>query len=359
MNTNNEQLISKIPIIGDEQIELLERLSNACGVSGAEEEVRQIVLEQVKPYADEITIDALGNVLVWRKGKNPDSMKVMLAAHMDEVGLMLVDSDEGGTFSFEIVGGIDERQLVGKAVWVGKKHTPGVIGSRPIHLEDDLSRKIPVKSLKIDLGPGGNDKAKPGDHACFATPFQKVGPSLIGKALDDRIGVATLIELVKNAPYEVDLCAAFTVQEEVGLRGARVAAYSFNPDVGIALDSTPANDLPTWDEEENVFYNTRLGFGAAIYIADNATLSDPRLIKFFTSLAEEYNIQYQVRQPGTGGTDAGAIHKQRMGIPSVSISVPGRNAHSAVGIARISDWQSQLSWLFLALNRMNKSILQR
>jgi endoglucanase len=207
------------------------------------------------------------------------------------------------------------------------------------------------------VGLGSPNKCKVGDRATFATKFETWGPSLVGKALDDRLGVATLIELVKNAPENVELLAAFTVQEENGLRGARVAAHSMHPDLAFVLDSTPANDLPVWDDEENGRYNVKLNQGPAIYRMDAATLSDPRLIDYLVKIGAEYDIPYQFRQPGKGGTDAGAIHKQRGGIPSVSISVPGRYAHTAVLIARKSDWKNTLALMYLALSNLTREVL--
>ncbi|MDP2975282.1 MAG: M20/M25/M40 family metallo-hydrolase, partial [Anaerolineales bacterium] len=364
-----------MPTIGTAQIKLLEKLCNAMAVSGDEGEVRTIVLEAVRPYADEVKVDALGNVLVIRHGAElradpepaspregvegearsrsagKDRLRVMLAAHMDEVGFMLAADEGEGIFRFETVGSMDIRQLPGKAVIVGKEHLPGVIGVRPIHLvkDDELKNKISLESLRIDLGPGGA-KAKPGDRATFAAHFQRSGPSIIARALDNRLGVATLIELVRHAPPNVDLLAAFTVQEEIGTRGAKVAAYAFDPDLAIAIDSTPANDLPAWDASENVAYNTKLGLGPAIYVTDKGTLSDPRLIRHLVATAETKRIPYQLRQPGGGGTDAGAIHKGRAGIPSVSVSVPGRYMHTAASLARLDDWKNTLALLHAALS---------
>lgn len=358
--TENRLTSTNAPLIGSDQISLLEKLSNACAVSGDESEVRTIVLEQVKEFCDNLKVDALGNVLAWRKARAEPALRVMLAAHMDEVGMMLVDEDEGGLYQFALVGGLQPRYLVGKAVWVGKQHIPGVIGARPIHLisDEDLKHPIPVDSLRIDLGPDGKGKAKPGDRAAFATLFQQAGPSLRGKALDDRLGVASLIELIKYAPPNIDLAAAFTVQEEVGLRGARVAAYALDPQVAIALDCTPANDFPAWDGSENTHYNSRLGAGPAIYIADGATLSDPRLVRLFLKTAEEEGIPCQIRQPGAGGTDAGAIHLRREGIPSVSVSVPGRYLHSPISQVRLSDWKHTLSLIYAVLTRMSPEMLK-
>jgi tetrahedral aminopeptidase len=345
------------PTIGNTQLKLLEKLCNACAVSGDEGEVRQIVLEEIKDYAEDVKVDALGNVLAMKKGTGQNRVRVMVSAHMDEVGFMLVAEEGEGLYRFETVGSIDVRQLVGKPVWVGHDHTPGVIGARPIHLTtaDERRRAIPLDALRIDIGPGG--KAKLGDRATFATRFQRSGPSLIAKALDNRLGVTTLIELVKHAPANIDLLAAFSVQEEIGLRGAKVAAHAFNPDMGLAVDSTPANDLPAWDNEENAAYNTCLGLGPAIYIADGATLSDPRLVRHFATVGDTEGIPYQMRQPGGGGTDAGAIHRSRAGIPSLSISVPHRYSHTAVSIARLDDWKNYFALLHAALRRVTPSLL--
>jgi putative aminopeptidase FrvX len=347
------------PQIGPEQIALLEKLCNACAVSGDEQQVRKIVLEELKNVADEVRVDALGSVLAVKKAKTPHPLRVMLDAHMDEVGFMIVDDDKEGLFHFVPVGGIDERTLPGKTVLVGKENVPGVIGAKPIHLTEpgETENKIPMDALRIDVGFNGG-KVKVGDRATFATRFRQVGPSLFAKALDDRLGVAVLIELLKHAPENVELLVSFSVQEEIGLRGARVAAYAFNPDLAIAVDSTPAFDLPTWDESENGQYNTRLGGGPAIYIADSGTLSDPRLIRHLAQTAEALGIPYQFRQPGGGGTDAGAIHRVRAGVPSVSVSVPGRYAHTAQMVSRLSDWENTLALVYHAIARLERSLFE-
>ncbi len=351
----------KPPQVGSRQLKLLEDLTLACAVSGDEGEVRKIVLEQVKALADDVSVDHLGNVLATRRGSGSDRLKVMLAAHMDEVGFMLtqLEDREEGAFRFEAVGGIDAGVLLGKPVWVGHEHIPGVIGAKPIHLTsaDERRRPVSIDAMRIDVGPGNSGKVKVGDRATFATPFARVGASLRAKALDDRLGVATLIELMRSSPANIDLLAAFTVQEEIGLRGAQVAAYAFDPDLAIVLDCTPARDLPSWDGEENGQYNTRLGLGPAIYLADSATISDPRLVRHLIQTAEELNIPYQLRQPGGGGTDAGTIHKQRRGIPSVSISVPGRYLHTPAGLVRLADWKNSLALVHAALGRLAPQVL--
>jgi len=344
------------------QIKLLEKLCNAVAVSGEEGEVRKIVLEEVKPYADDVKVDALGNILVRKSakksaGKKP--LRVLLDAHMDEVGFMIVHDDGEGFYQFETVGGIDPRYLVGKQVIVGKNHTVGVIGAKPIHLTTASERRytINVDAMRIDLGPEG--KASAGDRASFATKFKRVGPSIMSKAIDDRIGVVILIELLKNAPKNIELCMSFSVQEEIGLRGAKVAGYHFDPDLAIAVDSTPARDLPDFDGHENYTYNSRLGFGPAIYKANSSAIDDPRLVQFLEDTAVKNKIPYQFRQPGGGGTNAGSIQQTRSGVPVVSVSVPHRYTHSPISIARMDDWKSTLNLLHAALNNLTRDVIRR
>src|SRR5512139_812464 len=346
-----------MPPFGNSQIKLLEKLCNVIAISGDEGEVRRIVLEEIKPYADEVRVDALGSVLATRCGEGRSRPRVLLDAHMDEVGFMIVADDGDGIYRFVTVGGIDSRHLLGKQVLVGRDRTPGVIGGKPVHLmnPDEKTRKVSVDSMRIDLGPGG--KANVGDRAGFATKFKRVGPSILSKAIDDRSGVATLIELLKHAPSNVDVYAAFSVQEEIGLRGAKVAAQYFNPDLAVAIDSTPANDLPLYDGSENMSYNTRLGLGPAIYVADGSTLHDPRLVRFLRETAEAEGIPYQIRQPGGGGTDSGAIQRSLAGIPAVSVSVPHRYTHSPLSIARLTDWKNTITLLHAALKRITPDLV--
>ena len=348
------------PPFGARQLRLLERLSNAVAVSGDEGAVRRIVLEQVRPLADEVRVDALGNVLAVKRGTSPNRLRVMIAAHMDEIGFMLTHDDDKGLFRFGKVGGIDTRNILGKAVWVGPERIPGVIGMTPIHLATPESRKrVPdLDALRIDVGPENAGKVKPGMRATFATEFRRLGPSIRAKALDDRLGVATLIELLRHAPANIDLLAAFTVQEEIGLRGAQVAAFALEPDIAFVLDCTPALDMPHPDGEPNTRYNTRLGNGPAIYTADRATISDPRLIHHLVETAEAESIPYQFRQAGGGGTDAGAIHKQRGGIPSVSVSTPGRYLHTPASLARIDDWKHTFYLVLAALRRLTPEVVR-
>jgi tetrahedral aminopeptidase len=347
-----------MPPFGNAQLRLLEKLCNVIGVSGDEGEVRRIVLEEIKPYADEVRVDALGNVLAVKRGKGTKRLKVMVDAHMDEVGLFIVGDDGEGIYRFETVGAIDVRHLVGKQVMVGRDRIPGVIGGKPVHLmdSDEAKRKVPLESLRIDVGLGG--KVMIGDRAGFATKFRRVGPSIMAKSIDDRIGVATLIELLKHSPSNIDLCAAFAVQEEIGLRGAKVAAQHFEPDMAIAIDSTPANDLPLHDGGENMHYNTKLGLGPAIYIADGSTFHDQRLVRWLSEAGDAEKIPYQFRQPGGGGTDSGAIQKALAGIPTVSVSVPHRYTHSPLSISRVDDWKNTIDLLNSALKKVSPALLK-
>lgn len=343
---------------------LLRKLTEAVSVSGDESAVREIVKGEIEDFVDELWIDPLGNLLAIRRGQGRNRLKVMLAAHMDEVGVMVVDVNSQGGLKFETVGGIDPRQLPGKPVWIGREKLPGIIGAKPVHLTTSEERKstIDVDSLFIDIGAkskeGATGKVKIGERATFATPFNRIGASITAKALDDRLGVASLIEICRIAPPKVDLLAAFTVQEEVGLRGARVAAQALEPDAAVALDCTPANDLPTWDGSENSTFNARLDGGPAIYVADRMTLSHPGLVQLFVETAEEGGIPYQIRQPGGGATDAGAIHLTNEGVPSLSLSVPGRYLHTANSLARLADWRASVKLTYQALNRLRKSTLE-
>ena len=272
-------------------IDLARQLSEASGVSGDESEIRRVVLDSLQGRADQISVDALGNVLVHRRASGRRAVRIMVAAHLDEVGLMVVAITSDGMLQFEKVGGVDERYLLGKAVWVGRDHIPGVVGIKPIHLSGagEVTRAVPLDLLRIDIGAPSKEAAsqrtRPGDRVSFATSFEVHGPLLTGKALDDRLGVASLISLVLDPPGNVELLAAFTAQEEVGLRGARVAAFALKPQAALVLDTTPALDLPTRDGSENIAYNTKLGGGPAVYLADRGTLGDRRLVSLVVEAA--------------------------------------------------------------------------
>ena len=327
---------------------LLEELSQARGVSGDEGAVRDLLIKAVKPYSDEQHVDALGNLICLRKARRAPMAggprKVMVAAHMDEVGLIVTGINPDGTLRFERVGGGDERVLLSKAVLVGDKAVPGVIGYRPIHLIPGPEREHAADMSKaaIDIGAtnkGGAERlARPGDYVTFATRFELVGEEsnqmAIGKAFDDRAGCAVLCELMQE-DYAFDLYATFTAQEEVGMRGARVAAYAVGPDVGIALEGIFCDDLP---KKKDVSPVTQIGKGPAISVMDLSAIMDPRLVKLMVRAAEANGIPYQFKQMVAGGTDAGAIHLTHTGVPSVTVSVPSRYVHAPVSLLSLSDY---------------------
>jgi putative aminopeptidase FrvX len=347
-----------------DSLDLLRRLSEASGISGDESAVRQIVLEAIGERVEEVQVDALGNVLVRARPSSRRGLRVMLAAHMDEVGLMVLGATAEGMLKFDLVGGLDERALVAKPVWVGHARVAGVIGGAPPHLIDWKGELTPYKvdALGIDIGARTKEEAlarvRPGDGAVFATRFERVGSTLRGKALDDRVGVATLIELVLDPPPGIQLLAAFTTQEEIGLRGASVAAHALDPQAAIILDCTPANDQPLWDGSENTTYNTRLGMGPAIYVGDRGTLPNPRLIEHLVRSAEAAGLPYQRRQPGGGSTDAAAIHLARKGIPSISLSVPGRYLHTPIAMIHFDDWRASVALVRTALARLRPETIR-
>ena len=344
--------------IDTRQIRLLEKLCNALSVSGDETEVRRIVRSELENFVDEIRVDALGNLLAIQHAGSSRALRVLLAAHMDEVGLMIVGGEGPGIFRFDKIGGIKVNELVGKQVIVGKEHKPAVIGCRPIHLQtpDDYKKVIELDSLRIDLGK--YESIKIGERAAFATKFQRAGPSIMAKSIDNRIGVAILIELIKNAPENLEVCAAFTVQEEIGARGAAVAAHYFKPDAAFVIDATPAYDFPAHDQVENLKYNTQLGKGPAIYVADKSTIYHPGLFQAMIKTTKDNKIPYQIRQPAGGGTDAAAIQNSLAGIPTLAVSVPHRYPHSPVSVARLADWKIALNLLHTALRNISPAAIR-
>ena len=317
---------------------LLEKLSNARGVSGNEAEVREILIEAVKDHVDEYRVDTIGNLIALKKTKGTrgrSTLKVMLAAHMDEVGLMIVHHESNGHLRFEPVGGIDARVLLSKVVLIGKDKIPGVIGVKPIHLlkQSERQQVMDVDSMTIDIGAKTKEEAqglvKIGDYTTFATEFSPIGTDCVkGKALDDRAGCAALVEILKH-DYPFDVYGVFTAQEEVGARGARVAAYAIDPTYAFALEGTVCDDSP---KKKDVSPVTRVGDGPAITFADNSLLSDRRLVNLLVETAQENKIPYQFKQAVAGGTDAGRITLIKEGVPSVAVAVPTRYIHSPVSL---------------------------
>jgi tetrahedral aminopeptidase len=342
------------------RVDLLKRLSEASGVSGDEGAIRAIILEYIQPAVEEARTDALGNLLVRCRVRGKPSLRIMLAAHMDEVGLMVVRATSEGLLKFEPVGGVNTAALLATQVHVGKNRVPGVIGSKPVHLaeKDEADRPVKPDAMTIDIGAKDKasalEKVKIGDRVMFATTFHSARGVLRGKALDNRIGVATLIELALDPPPGIELVIAFTVQEEIGLRGAKVAAHALAPKMAIILDTTPALDMPMWDASENAVYNSRLGAGPAIYLADRGTLYDSHLINTLADVARAKSIPFQFRQPGGGGTDAGSIHLAREGIPCAAVSVPCRSLHAPCSTARLEDWLGYISLIRAGLTRLGQ-----
>lgn len=343
-------------------IERLKTLSEAVGVSGDESAVRKIVIEAIKDRVDEVRTDTLGNVIAVKKGTGRGVARMMLAAHMDEVGMMIVGIDSDGTLKFEPVGGLDDRVLSGKPVVVGADRLPGVIGAKPVHLLKgaEADQVVKMDSMRIDIGANGKDsagrKVRLGDRATFAATFAHVGTTVRGKALDDRAGCAALIEILRGDPFVFDLHAAFTVQEEIGLRGARVAAHAIDPIAAFVFETTICDDLP---KEDDVSPGTVLGKGPAITVMDRTAIADRRLVDHMIATAESLRIPYQFKQPGLGGTDAGAIHLARGGVPSVVISAPCRYIHSPIAVMSLTDYCNEITLMRAALDRLTPSVFKR
>jgi endoglucanase len=340
---------------------LLRQLSEAIGVSGAEEEVRRIVLAQIDGHADEITVDNLGNVLAFKRGTGRNRLRILVAAHMDEVGFMVTGHNSNGTLSIAAVGGLDPRILLGKRALVGPDKLPGVIGAKPIHLlSSDRSSVVQIDKMRIDIGAtskdGAKSKAELGTRAGFDTQFVNLGATARGKAFDDRVGCAVLVKLLRGEPFAFDLYALFSVQEEVGLRGARVAAHAVNPDAAFVLEGTIADDLP---KEDDVSPTTELGKGPALSLMDRSTIYDRRLNDLLADTAQELGIAYQYKQPGLGGTDAGSISRARGGVPTAAVSVPCRYIHSPAAILNKRDYRDTEKLMRGALMRLSRRTLAR
>lgn len=323
---------------------LLEKLSNAHGVAGNEIGVAKLLKEELAPYVDEFQSDYLGN-LIAIKGKDKEGPKVMIAAHMDEVGLMITSIERNGLLKFRPVGGIDPRVLVSKPIRIGDNSVRGVIGAKPIHLQKPGEREVALgfDQLFIDIGAKSDDEAKRqvklGDYCSFETEFKKINEILCkGKAFDDRVGCSILAEILKE-DFPFPIYAAFTVQEEVGLRGATVAAYTINPDIAIVLEGTSASDVPESVEHR---FSTSLGKGPALSVIDASIIVQKNLLKEVVKVAEKNNIKFQYRQTAVGGNDAGKIHLTREGIDTFTISVPCRYIHSPVSLMNLEDYQGSL-----------------
>ena len=342
--------------------ELLKSLTEATGVSSAEKEVRILIRDLIVDHVDDWHVDSMGNLIAHKSGTGKLDLRIMLDAHMDEVGLMITEIDSSGLLKFETVGGIDDRTLLGKVVQVGPQKITGVIGARPIHLLKSGQYNTVVKrdAMRIDIGAknksGAARKTNIGDLASFVSTYDEIGTTAFGKAFDDRAGCAALIELLRGDPFPFDLIAAFTVQEEVGLRGAQVAAYGIEPDAAVVLECTPAYDLPTKRDSSP---NVALGKGPSIYVMDRGTIQDPRLVGHIMRTAEENDIPLQIRQPGGGGTNTAVIQSVHGGIPAATIAVPGRHAHTPSMMIDLEDYANVIKLTDAALRALTPQILSR
>ncbi len=345
----------------------LRALSEAIGVSGKEDAVRKIVLSAIDGHASDIKIDPMGSVTGRKKASSADplreTLRVMIAAHMDEVGFMLMGFDGDGLIRFTAIGGIDDRILPGMRVKIGDNHVPGVIVWTPIHKNREQA-VVKMSNLRIDIGATSKDEAadrvKRGDRIAFDSQFVEGDTYLRGKSFDDRVGCALLIDLLQHeAPYPVEVLAAFTVQEEVGLRGAQVAAQTLKPDLAIVLENTAANDMPDPvdepDEERDPAPQCRLGAGPVLTVMDPRLIVNPKLLAFVRRTAEKEGIAYQFKSILAGGTDGGSIHIANAGIPTAVISMPCRYLHRPSSVIHRRDYADVLKLVKAILHSVSKS----
>ena len=301
--------------------ELMKKLSNCFGPSGREKMVREMILDEIKDHADEITIDPLGNLIARKIGSGK---KILFSAHMDQIGLIITHVDEKGFLRFANVGGLNAKELLGLRM-VFDNGLEGVICQE--ELKD--KEKVTTSKLFLDVASTDNDfifkNFRIGDMCVFKSDYYETDDCVICKAADDRIGCYILIEALKNHPQtDNDVYYVFSVQEEVGLRGAKTAGYAINPDLAIALDVTATGDTP-----DGIKMDVKLGGGAAIKLMDKSIITHTEVKDLLTYLAETNNIKYQYEILEFGGTDAGAIHTSREGVLSGVISIPTRNLHTS------------------------------
>jgi putative aminopeptidase FrvX len=310
--------------------DLIKKLTEAFGPSGAEDNVREVIRKEVEPYVDEISVDALGNLIARKKGTG--GKKVILDGHMDEIGLMVTHIDDNGFLRFGNIGGVSPFVALGQRVYF-ENGTMGVIGSERV----DDPKNLKLEKLYIDRGAkdkkDAESKVQVGTSCAFHQTFIDLGDRVVAKAMDDRVACAIIIEVLRRLEKtDNDIYAVFATQEEVGLRGARAAAYGISPDVGIALDVTRTGDTP-----KGVTMDVALGKGAAIKVKDSSLICHPALKNYMVKIAEEKGIQYQMEVLEAGGTDSGAIQMTKSGIPAGVISIPCRYIHSPGEMVDIGD----------------------
>lgn len=325
---------------------LLKELTRLNGVSGCEGEVRDYIMEKIALYADDITVDTMGNLIAFKKGSGQSDKKIALCAHMDEVGFIVSCITDDGYIKFKPVGGVDERILLSKRVTIGKDKTPGVIGIKAVHLctPDERKSVIKQKDMYIDIGAKDKESAEKvvslGDYIAFDSDYLEFGGGRIkAKAIDDRAGCAMLIECMKK-DYKNDMYFCFTVQEETGLKGAAIVAHRLQLDAAFIIEATTAADVPFLEEHE---YSTSLGDGPAVTVMDGASNSNKTLNSFIFDLAKEEGIKYQLKRTIFGGNDARAFATRGGACATAAISLPCRYIHSPVCVADMADYEHMLT----------------
>jgi putative aminopeptidase FrvX len=334
----------------DLNLDLVQRLLDVPGIAGREEQVRDIVRAEMADLVDEVSVDALGSVIGIKRGSG--GPKVMLAAHMDEIGFMVRFIDESGFLRLQNVGGFDPRVLPAQRVRVHTRSGDVLIGAmqlatKPIHLLQASEIKAPkLPQLFVDLGLPADDvkeQVEIGDMVTLDRSMVRVGNNLMSRAMDDRINVFVMLETLRQlGEHGCDVIAVATTQEEVGLRGAETAAYGVEPDIGVALDVTVAGDSPGVDKQDRV---TKLGDGVAIKAFDSSHIPNYKLVRHFRDIAEQHEIKHQVEVLSRGGTDAGPMQRTRTGVPVITISMPTRYLHTVNEMVSIDDITSGIRLL--------------
>jgi putative aminopeptidase FrvX len=321
----------------------LKDLCELNGVSGNERAIRDYIIKRIKNKLNLYSIDKIGNLVVEKKSSSADLPSILVCAHMDEVGLLITCITSEGYLKFQPIGGIDSRILVSKTVTCGSNGIPGIIGYKAIHLQKPEERKQSpnIEDLYIDIGSNSKEETekivKLGDYVTFLSRFERFGSELFkAKALDDRVGCAVIMEIL-NGKYDCNLIAAFTVQEEIGLRGSKVIGNYIDADLAIVLEATKAADIDEKNQEEWI---VEVGKGPACSLMDSATIYKPELISKVVATAQKYKIPLQFRKGTAASNDAGNIHKAAKGIPTITISVPCRNIHSFNSIIAQKDYEN-------------------
>ena len=325
---------------------MLDTLKTLCaldGVSGDEGKVREYIQGRIEKHVDEFSVDAMGNIIAFKKGSRKTDKTVVLCAHMDEIGIVVTSIADDGYLKFAISGGVDNRVILGKTVFIGEERVFGVIGCKAIHLvsERDREKATEVVDMYIDIGAKNKEEAEKlvslGDTGAFSNDVVEFGDGFIkAKAIDDRFGCAVLIGLIES-DIPIDCWFVFTVQEEVGVRGATTAAFRTQADIALIIESTTAADFPSVSQNKKV---SIVGKGAVIPFMDGGTIYDKELYALLTGIAEEHEVPWQTKNVISGGTDAQAFQRSRAGVKTAGIAAPVRNLHSPSCVAKISDLEA-------------------